>query len=111
MTVGRAAGFAAVLVAAACGAAAVPAPVTGDVGAAQRVAAGSSLEDLSVGRRLYVDKCSGCHTLFAPDTRSPGEWLTVIDAMRTDAEVELTDAEATAVGAYLYAIASRASRP
>lgn len=106
MKAGRAAGFAAVLVAAAC-AAVVPAPVAGDVAAARRVAAETSLEDLSGGRRLYVDKCSGCHTLFAPGTRAPADWPPIIAAMRSEAEVELTDAEATAVGAYLYAIASR----
>ena len=105
----RSAALAALLGTAACAATVVPAPVASDVPAAQRVAAGSILGELSAGRRLYVDKCSGCHPLFAPGARSPEEWRTIIEAMRIDAEVELTDAEATAIGAYLYAIASRST--
>ena len=48
-------------------------------------------------------------TLRAALGLSPEEWRTIIEAMRIDAEVELTDAEATAIGAYLYAIASRST--
>ena len=47
----------------------VPEPTPLDAGGSE-----STLSDLRAGRTLYVNKCSGCHSLFSVERFSDGEW-------------------------------------
>lgn len=56
--------------------------------------------DLERGRELYITKCSGCHSLFAPAMLSDGEWKRELDEMATRAR--LTPIELERIHQYLY---------
>lgn len=51
------------------------------------------LEELQAGRRLYVNKCSGCHALQAPEERADAVWASEIEEMLAKKKVRLTHAE------------------
>jgi mono/diheme cytochrome c family protein len=62
-----------------------------------------TLAELQRGRTLYVDNCSGCHTLVRPETRPPDEWPERIDEMQDEHDVRLSDEDRRAVVRYLEA--------
>jgi len=64
---------------------------------------GTTLEDLERGRRLYVRRCSGCHTLILPGARTPAEWPGLVDDMT--AKARLRPAERDDVVRFLVAVA------
>jgi mono/diheme cytochrome c family protein len=64
---------------------------------------GTTLEDLDRGRRLYVRRCSGCHTLILPEAHPPGEWPGLVDDMT--AKARLRPAERDDVVRFLVAVA------
>jgi mono/diheme cytochrome c family protein len=49
---------------------------------------GTTVEDLERGRRLYVRRCSGCHTLILPSAHPPDEWPVLVDAMAEKARLK-----------------------
>ena len=49
---------------------------------------GTTVEDLERGRRLYVRRCSGCHTLILPAAHAPDEWPALVDAMAEKARLK-----------------------
>ncbi len=57
------------------------------------------MEDLFSGRRLYVDRCSGCHGLRQPAKYSETEWLKIMGEMKSRAGVK--EAEASQILVYL----------
>ena len=59
----------------------------------------ASLSDLQQGRRLYVQKCSGCHTLYLPEKYTPGEWQKSLVDMKS--KVSISDAEMHLMHTYL----------
>ncbi len=64
---------------------------------------GIGMHDLASGRRLYVMKCSGCHSLHAPDTRSAEQWEKAVPEMI--ARARLTNEEAILIVRYLVTMA------
>jgi hypothetical protein len=67
-----------------------------------------SVAQLTRGRELYVQSCSGCHALYPPSSRTPAGWH---EALRTMApKVQLDGADREAVLRYLL-VASQRPRP
>ena len=54
---------------------------------------GTSLGDLAKGRQLYITRCSGCHSLSAPDRYSEREWKDILTRMAPKAKVGHEDEE------------------
>ena len=83
-----------------CGPSAIPVPQSSDLSSAPR---GTKLEDLRLGRDLYVRKCSGCHSLYRPEERSSKEWAVAVPGMAEQAR--LTTEEVALIVQYLRAVA------
>src|SRR5690349_1404874 len=64
----------------------------------------ASLED---GRRLYVQRCGGCHALREPASLPPDAWPERVDEMQRNKGVRLSNDDAAAITAYLVALSSR----
>ncbi len=54
---------------------------------------GTTVEDLSRGRELFVLRCAGCHNLPAPAAKTPDEWASVVDEMGPGAKLGPSDRE------------------
>lgn len=91
----------AVLLVSACGASQIPAPTAPTLAAARARWPDATLAELTTGRGLYVERCAGCHDLVVPAAHSAEEWAVLVDAMRTEEEVELSALEAAQVTRYL----------
>ncbi|MGE5496669.1 MAG: hypothetical protein ACM3Q2_01250 [Syntrophothermus sp.] len=66
---------------------------------------GTGKKELSEGRELYILKCSGCHSLRQPDSRSENEWRQIMPKMGKKAK--LTDSEYEMILRYLSALSGR----
>lgn len=55
--------------------------------------------ELSLGRAVYISKCSSCHTLYRPEKYSPAEWKSQVGRM--SARSKLTSEEEARVVKYL----------
>lgn len=66
--------------------------------------------DLDLGRGMYIQKCSGCHSLIAPAKFDEEKWMTEIKEMKVKAK--LTDDEEFTIMAYVLteSSVSRSSR-
>ena len=56
---------------------------------------------LNDGRRLYIDHCSGCHSLYVPSRFNEEQWKYIVKKMQLKAK--LTDAEKELVLMYILA--------
>jgi mono/diheme cytochrome c family protein len=65
---------------------------------------GTTVEDLERGRRLYVRRCAGCHTLVLPAAHPPEEWPRLLDSMSKKARLRLEERED--IQRFLVAVAS-----
>jgi mono/diheme cytochrome c family protein len=70
---------------------------------------GTTVEDLERGRRLYVRRCAGCHTLILPSAHGPDEWPVLVDAMAEKAR--LKPAEREDIVRFLTAVSSDKAKP
>lgn len=59
------------------------------------------LRRLREGRSLYVNKCSGCHSLMAPNRYSDARWREEVDEMVELGKVKLRDADRERLLLYL----------
>jgi hypothetical protein len=59
----------------------VPRPTQDDGMWASQQWPGSTVATLAHGRDLYVAKCSGCHSLYAPTAVPPSRWPSTVDDM------------------------------
>jgi hypothetical protein len=66
------------------------------------------LADLRAGRRLYVDKCSGCHSLIPVDRFDDDRWEAEVDEMLKLKKVRMTDGDRGLLLAYLTTANDRA---
>jgi hypothetical protein len=66
----------------------------------------STLESLKHGRRLYVGRCSGCHTLYDPAKYPPSEWPSIVEDMRVNAEID--EAQMRDITRYVVAVSAAA---
>lgn len=65
-----------------------------------------SLDSLREGRRRYVMKCDGCHSLQRPDKHAPEDWPAWVDSMKMEirrAEGDLQPLDARLIRNYLMA--------
>ncbi len=50
-------------------------------------------EELNQGRRLYVSRCSGCHTLFLPQDFTAVQWQHQLEEMGEQAKLNASQRE------------------
>ena len=86
-------------------AAALPRPSSATVARAQGRWPDSSLAQLEQGRSMFVQRCSGCHALPLPDSRTEAEWKKVMDEMA--AEAKLTPDERVLVERFVLSVRTR----
>jgi cytochrome c5 len=91
---------------AACASTPVPMPTPQQGEAASQRWPGTTLEDLKAGRTLYVERCSGCHSLPVPDAYAADAWPKVIDEMA--ARAHLAGDDRTRVLRYLVTVSPSA---
>ncbi|MGZ3423754.1 MAG: hypothetical protein ACXVEF_19890 [Polyangiales bacterium] len=89
-----------------CATTQVPMPTAQQASAAAERWPGTTQEELVAGRTLFVERCSGCHTLPVPDSHTPDSWPKLIDEMADRSK--LTKAERARVLHYLVAVSSPA---
>ncbi|MBX5483551.1 MAG: hypothetical protein IRZ16_17145 [Myxococcaceae bacterium] len=69
----------------------VPHPDAADVERAQTRWPGTDQATLEAGRRLYVQKCSACHTLYPPGSHTPEQWPAIVAEMGAEAGIRPED--------------------
>lgn len=84
------------------GAGAYPAPTAQHLQYAERGGYPATLPSLKNGRRLYVNRCSGCHDLYAPAKYPPGDWPRIMLDMQENAE--LNEVQLVDITRYLVAV-------
>jgi hypothetical protein len=75
----------------ACATTQVPMPSPQQAESAAHRWPGTTQEDLVAGRAIYVEKCSGCHTLPLPESKSADAWPKVIDEMADRSKLSQED--------------------
>lgn len=85
----------------------LPPPTEADALRASARYPGTTVADLTEGRRLYVERCSGCHALVRPQAKGPDEWPKLVAEMTERAK--LPEATAQQIVRYLV-VASGAPR-
>lgn len=92
--------IAATLILSACGTVKLYEPTETNVAKVKSTDAAVDLKTLSVGKNLFETKCSSCHKLFAPSSKTDAQWSKVLDWMQPKAKI--TDVEKHQI--YLYVI-------
>ncbi|MCA9630800.1 MAG: hypothetical protein KC766_24190 [Myxococcales bacterium] len=77
----------------------VPEPTTQHVARAQSRWPGTTQARLTEGRELFVERCSGCHSLPIPAEHKAAEWPDVMKRMKPF--VRMTPEQLTSVERYL----------
>lgn len=80
----------------------VPEPDRADAGGSD-----VALAELRQGRRLYVEKCGGCHRLYDVDAYSDGEWRDHVQDMIREDLVKLNRDEQSVLVKYLTSLNSK----
>lgn len=91
----------------ACGGASLPVPNTSDLKPTESKWPGTTLDQLSSGRRTYLQKCGTCHSIKSENAVPRDAWEATIERMRIKNGVHLSDEQAADIARYLYAMASR----
>jgi hypothetical protein len=97
---------AAALLAGCAGSGAFPQPTAKHVEYSERGGYPATLPSLKNGRRLYVNRCSGCHSLYHPAEYPPGDWPRIVLDMQSNAE--LNEVQMVDITRYLVAISTAA---
>lgn len=77
----------------------IPIPSEEDIRSFNVPGGNISLEELRSDRQLYVNKCSGCHSLNIPSQYSEFEWNTILPLMNKKSK--LTTQESDRIKRYL----------
>jgi mono/diheme cytochrome c family protein len=85
----------------------LPPPNSTDVKAANAHWPGTTIEQLSSGRRAYLNKCGTCHSLKSDSSVPRDVWEPTVNRMRSKNGAQLSDEEIADIARYLYAMASR----
>lgn len=48
---------------------------------------GTTIDTLRAGRRMYVDYCSSCHSLYLPEQYTRDDWSTIMDYMQERSKI------------------------
>lgn len=75
-------------------------PVNEDVVRMQEKGQTVSLDSLKLGYKLYVNNCSGCHSLHLPTEKSKEHWENLLPEMFT--RTKLTDSQKDMVKLFIY---------
>lgn len=86
----------------------LPDPTDAHVAAASAQWPGTTRAQLVEGRRLYVNRCSGCHSLVLPSALAAGSWPSAVDEMAERSQ--LSPEEAATVTRYLVAASEVGAR-
>jgi hypothetical protein len=86
----------------------IPDPTAKHLEYAEKSGYPSTLPSLKNGRRLYVNRCSDCHTLHAPTAYTAAQWPTIVLDMASNAEIN--EDQIRDITRYLVAV-SAASAP
>lgn len=62
---------------------------------------GISADTLTLGRRLYVDNCASCHSLYKPEQLTKKEWIYIMPIMQKKANCK--DEQTSIIMKYLLA--------
>jgi cytochrome c5 len=60
----------------------------------------TSLDTLVMGRKLYVAKCSSCHSLYLPQQYAKEDWTKILNDMQERSN--MTDQQKETMSIYLY---------
>ncbi len=60
-----------------------------------------TLATLQAGRKMYVAKCSGCHSLRSPSSKPADTWPSALDEMEQDGDLTLTRSERLLIEQFL----------
>lgn len=63
--------------------------------------AGVSTDSLAIGRKLYVNNCGSCHSLYQPERYTAGEWVKLMPDMQKKANCN--DQQVAIITKYLQA--------
>ncbi len=85
----------------------LPPPSSADVKTTNAHWPGTTIEQLSSGRRAYLNKCGTCHSLKSESSVPREVWEATVSRMRAKNGAQLTDEEVADIARYLYAMASR----
>jgi hypothetical protein len=77
----------------------LPPPTEADALRASSRYPGTTVADLTRGRRMYVERCSGCHALVSPAQKGPDEWPKFVAEMTERAK--LSEGSANEILRYL----------
>lgn len=81
--------FAAVIATGAAGCAGqIPPPMDADALRAQARWPGTTVAELTQGRALYIDHCSGCHSLYRPASQRANDWAAIVNEMADRAKLD-----------------------
>lgn len=80
----------------------VPEPLLADAGGDE-----TALRPLRTGRRLYIDKCGGCHRIYDVEAYSDRDWSKNVRRMIQLKKVRLTEDEKDLIVKYLGAVNGR----
>jgi hypothetical protein len=85
----------------------LPPPTEADALRASARFPGTTLAHLTHGRKMYIERCSGCHALPQPHQKSPDDWPKLVDEMKERSR--MSDGTAAEISRYLV-VASAAPR-
>jgi hypothetical protein len=58
-------------------------------------------EPMSDARRMYLAKCTACHSEYSPSKYTKEQWIAALDEMEKQKRVHLTQEERSLILAYL----------
>ena len=58
-------------------------------------------EPMTDARRMYLAKCTACHSEYSPSTYTKEQWIVALDEMEKQKRVHLTQEERSLILAYL----------
>lgn len=88
------------------GAKAIPVPTEVDVKYAGLNGHATNLEAMTLGRKLYISRCSACHNLEMPAAYSAAKWPYLVEKRVEDAEIN--PEQQRLITAYLVGVAAAA---
>ncbi|MBI4821097.1 MAG: cytochrome c [Deltaproteobacteria bacterium] len=68
---------------------------------------GATLAELEAGRKIYVRRCAGCHTLYSPEAHPPEYWRGQLGTMAEDAKI--SEDEQELIARFLITLSTRTS--
>ena len=84
-------------------------PIAADVQWSQQQGSAVTIEDLTTGRSVYVQKCAGCHNLYRPAKYTPARWPDLVAKMSKRSK--LAGEEQRLIASYLSATSARLREP